>query len=95
MKRMYSTAIIAILVALFVTTVLAQRQRSKYELIKEIATLSNISKPEERAKNFGLIAVAWSLGMILGPGLGGLFGQWSPEAPAYVAGMITLVNLIM
>ncbi len=59
------------------------------------AYIADISKPEERAKNFGLIAVAWSLGMILGPGLGGLFGQWSPEAPAYVAGMITLVNLIM
>jgi multidrug resistance protein len=59
------------------------------------AYIADISKPEERSKNFGLIAVAWSLGMILGPGLGGLFGQWSLEAPAYVAGGITLVNLVL
>lgn len=52
MKRMYSTAIIAILVALFVTTVIAQKQRSKDELLKEIATLSNSSKPEEKEKAY-------------------------------------------
>lgn len=59
------------------------------------AYIADISKPEERSKNFGLIAIAWSLGLILGPGLGGLFGQWSLEAPAYAAGTITLVNLLL
>jgi DHA1 family tetracycline resistance protein-like MFS transporter len=33
--------------------------------------------------------------MILGPGLGGLFGQWSLEAPAYIAGVVTLVNVLL
>lgn len=57
------------------------------------AYIADISKPEERTKNFAIISTAWSLGLILGPALGGLFGQLSLEAPAFVAGGVTLLNL--
>ena len=59
------------------------------------AYIADISKPEERSKNFAIISTAWSLGLIMGPGLGGLFGQLSLETPAFVAGAVTLVNLIL
>lgn len=59
------------------------------------AYIVDVSKPEERAKNFGIPNVAWSLGLILGPALGGIFGQLSLETPALIAGLITLVNTVM
>lgn len=59
------------------------------------AYIADISKPEERSKNFALIATAWSIGLILGPALGGLFGQLSLVAPAYIAGGISLLNAIV
>ena len=59
------------------------------------AYIADISKPEERSKNFALISTAWSLGLILGPALGGLFSQISLEAPAFIAGGISLANAIV
>lgn len=59
------------------------------------AYIADISKPEERTKNFTLIGIAWSLGLILGPALGGLFSQISLAAPAYAAGMLTFLNLLL
>ncbi len=59
------------------------------------AYIADVSKPEERTKNFSIISTAWSLGLILGPGLGGIFGQLSLEAPAIVAGVVTLLNVVL
>jgi len=59
------------------------------------AYIADISKPEERSKNFAMISTAWSLGLILGPTLGGIFGEISLEAPAFVAGGISLMNVIL
>ena len=54
------------------------------------AYVADISKPEERSKNFAMISTAWSLGLILGPMLGGIFGQISLEMPAFIAGGVSL-----
>jgi MFS transporter, DHA1 family, tetracycline resistance protein len=59
------------------------------------AYIADVSKPEERSKNFAMISTAWSLGLIMGPMLGGLFGQISLAAPAYVAGGVSLLNAIL
>lgn len=59
------------------------------------AYIADVSEPHERSKNFGLISTAWSLGLILGPGIGGLFAQVSLEAPAYIAGIVTLINMVL
>jgi multidrug resistance protein len=59
------------------------------------AYIADISKPEERTKNFAIISTAWSMGLILGPALGGIFGQFSLQTPAFVAGGITIVNVIL
>ncbi len=59
------------------------------------AYIADISKPEERAKNFTLIGLAWGLGLILGPALGGLFGQMSLEAPAFFAAALSAVNVLV
>jgi MFS transporter, DHA1 family, tetracycline resistance protein len=54
------------------------------------ACLADISRPEDRAKNFGLIGAAFGLGFILGPAIGGLLSKISLQAPAYGAGALAL-----
>jgi len=56
------------------------------------AYIIDVSKPEERTKNFTLLGMAYGLGFILGPALGGVLGQWSLSAPVYLAGSIFLVS---
>ncbi len=56
------------------------------------AYIIDVSKPEERAKNFTLLGIAYGIGFILGPALGGLLSQWNLNAPAYAAGGIFLIS---
>lgn len=57
------------------------------------AYIADVSKPEERAKNFTLIGMAYGLGFILGPALGGALGQISLTAPLYAAGVVALLSV--
>ena len=45
------------------------------------AYIADVSTPEKRAQNFGLIGVAFGVGFIIGPVLGGLLGHYSPRLP--------------
>ncbi len=56
------------------------------------AYIIDVSKPEERAKNFTLLGMAYGVGFILGPALGGVLGQWNLNAPVYAAGIIFLIS---
>ena len=56
------------------------------------AYVSDVTPPEERARAFGLIGAAFGLGFVLGPALGGLFGQFDPRLPFWVAGALSLLN---
>ena len=59
------------------------------------AYLADISTPQERAKNFTLIGIAWSLGLILGPAVGALLAEISLTAPAYAAAALTFLNVLL
>ena len=59
------------------------------------AYIADVSKPEERSKNFTIIGTAWSLGLIFGPAVGGVFGQISLEAPAFVAAGFAFLNVLL
>jgi DHA1 family tetracycline resistance protein-like MFS transporter len=56
------------------------------------AYIVDVSKPEERAKNFTLLGLAYGLGFIAGPALGGVLGQLSLDAPVLAAGALSLVG---
>ena len=56
------------------------------------AYIADVSPPEKRAANFGLIGGAFGLGFILGPALGGLLGNVGLRVPFIVAGGLTLIN---
>jgi MFS transporter, DHA1 family, tetracycline resistance protein len=59
------------------------------------AYLIDISKPEERAKNFTLLGMAYGVGFILGPALGGVLGHWRLDLPVYTAGIIFLISMAL
>lgn len=59
------------------------------------AVLADISTPENRAKAFGLIGVAFGLGFILGPALGGLLATVWVGLPVLAALGFALVNLVV
>ena len=59
------------------------------------AVLADITTPENRAKAFGLIGVAFGLGFVLGPGLGGVLGDINRILPAWAATAFAVMNLIV
>lgn len=58
------------------------------------AYIADISTPENRAQNFGMIGAAFGLGFILGPLIGGLLGELGPRVPFIVAAGLALSNCI-
>lgn len=56
------------------------------------AYIADISAPEDRAKNFGLIGAAFGLGFIIGPVIGGLLGQYGSRIPFLAAAGLTFIN---
>jgi DHA1 family tetracycline resistance protein-like MFS transporter len=58
------------------------------------AYIADVSPPEKRAANFGLLGVAFGLGFIAGPALGGLLGASNLRLPFVVCAALTLVNFL-
>ncbi len=56
------------------------------------AYIADVSTPETRARNYGLAGVAFGLGFIFGPALGGLLGGISLRLPFFVSAGLALVN---
>lgn len=56
------------------------------------AYIADISPPEKRAQNFGLIGAAFGLGFIIGPALGGFIATLGPRAPFIAAAILTFIN---
>ncbi|MBK8055033.1 MAG: TCR/Tet family MFS transporter [Saprospiraceae bacterium] len=58
------------------------------------AYIADISTPETRSKNFGMIGAAFGLGFIIGPLLGGVLGQFGVKIPFYVAAALSFMNFL-
>jgi DHA1 family tetracycline resistance protein-like MFS transporter len=58
------------------------------------AYIADISTPEKRAQNFGLIGAAFGVGFIIGPMIGGICGAWGPRIPFFVAAAFSLLNFL-
>jgi DHA1 family tetracycline resistance protein-like MFS transporter len=58
------------------------------------AYIADVSTPEKRAQNFGLIGAAFGLGFILGPVLGGVLGQFGSRIPFFAAAGLSFLNVI-
>ena len=58
------------------------------------AYVADITPPPQLAKRFGLLGAMMGLGFIVGPVMGGLLGAVNLQLPFFVAGILTLVNLL-
>ncbi|MBK7812628.1 MAG: TCR/Tet family MFS transporter [Saprospiraceae bacterium] len=58
------------------------------------AFISDLSTPDKKAQNFGLIGAAFGLGFIIGPLLGAFLGQYGVRVPFFGAAALAFMNLI-
>nr|WP_297307469.1 TCR/Tet family MFS transporter [uncultured Flavobacterium sp.] len=58
------------------------------------AYIADVSTPENRAKNFGMIGAAFGVGFIIGPVIGGLLGQFGPRVPFVAAAILCFINFL-
>lgn len=58
------------------------------------AYIADVSTPEKRAQNFGMLGAAFGLGFIIGPVIGGLLGQFGPRVPFFAAAALAIINAI-
>ncbi|MEE9379949.1 MAG: TCR/Tet family MFS transporter [Hyphomonadaceae bacterium] len=58
------------------------------------ASIVDITAPEDRARNFGLLGAATGLGFIFGPVMGGLLGEYNARLPFIVAGILALATCV-
>ncbi len=58
------------------------------------AYIADISTPEKRAQNFGLVGAAFGVGFIIGPVIGGLFSHFGVRAPFLLAAALSLLNFL-
>jgi len=58
------------------------------------AYVTDVTKPEERAKPFGLISAAFGLGFVIGPAVGGWLGNMNLRFPFWAAATLSLGNAL-
>jgi len=58
------------------------------------AYIADISNEENRAKNFGLIGIAFGVGFTVGPVIGGFLGEFGPRVPFFGAAALSFVNFV-
>ncbi|HXW09216.1 MAG TPA: TCR/Tet family MFS transporter [Steroidobacteraceae bacterium] len=57
-----------------------------------MAYIADVTPPENRAKSYGLVGMAFGLGFIVGPALGGVLGSIDPRLPFWAAAAASLAN---
>lgn len=60
-----------------------------------MAYMADISKPEDKAKAFGLVGAGIGVGFVLGPALGGLLAQFGTRAPFWAAAALAGGNALL
>ncbi len=78
---------------LFIGRVLAGISGASYSTTS--AFIADISNDENRAKNFGLLGIAFGVGFVIGPVLGGLLGTFGPRVPFFFAAGLAFVNFLI
>jgi MFS transporter, DHA1 family, multidrug resistance protein len=59
-----------------------------------MAYISDTTTKENRSGGMGMIGAAMGIGMVFGPGLGGLLGAWSLTAPFFVGAGLSLLSML-
>lgn len=59
------------------------------------AMVSDISSPEERAKNFGILGSAFGFGFVIGPAVGGLLSKLGMQVPFFFAAGTAMLGVLL
>ncbi len=58
------------------------------------AYIADISAPDDKAKNFGLVGAAFGVGFVFGPLVGGFLSAYGPRAPFIAAAILAGANFL-
>ncbi|WP_170332966.1 TCR/Tet family MFS transporter [Ruegeria arenilitoris] len=58
------------------------------------AFMADVSKPHEKAANFGLLGAAFGVGFVLGPVIGGLLSEYGTRAPFWAAAALSALAFL-
>jgi MFS family permease len=58
------------------------------------AYISDVTRPEERAKSFALIGIAFGMGFLIGPGISGFLVQFSYQYPIFAAAGLSATSIV-
>jgi MFS transporter, DHA1 family, tetracycline resistance protein len=58
------------------------------------AYISDVTKPEERTRAFGLIGIAFGMGFLLGPAISGYLSKFGYHYPAFAAAGLSLLSVV-
>lgn len=59
------------------------------------AYIADSSDDTNRAKNFGLIGIAFGTGFAIGPVIGGVLGEFGPRIPFFGAALLAFLNFVV
>jgi MFS family permease len=58
------------------------------------AYISDVTRPEDRAKSFGIIGIAFGLGFLIGPAISGLLAKWDYRYPIFAAAALSATSIL-
>ncbi len=58
------------------------------------AYISDVTRPEERAKAFGLIGIAFGVGFLVGPAVSGILSRWDFRLPIFAAAALSAASIV-
>lgn len=87
-----ASAFVTSLLALLLTRVAGGALAANFSVANAYA--ADTSRPEDRARSFGVIGAAFGIGFIVGPALGGLLGGIDLRLPFYAAAGLSTVNFL-
>jgi DHA1 family tetracycline resistance protein-like MFS transporter len=58
------------------------------------AYISDVTKPEERAKSFALIGIAFGFGFLVGPAISGYLAHYGYQAPIFAASALSFTTIL-
>jgi MFS family permease len=58
------------------------------------AYISDVTKPENRAKSFAVIGIAFGFGFLVGPAISGFLASYGYQAPIFAASALSLTSIL-